>query len=81
MNFVVKYHPSGQTFLRPHHDSSTFTLNMALSMPGEEHTVSVHVITMLNTMVTAMIYGVMYDNDQIGNYKLDTFDKSLPFFL
>ena len=40
MNFVVKYHLSGQTLLRPHHDSSTFTVNMALSMPGVDHTVS-----------------------------------------
>lgn len=38
MNFVVKYHLTGQTKLRPHHDSSTFTVNMALSMPGVDHT-------------------------------------------
>ncbi|XP_065890030.1 multifunctional procollagen lysine hydroxylase and glycosyltransferase LH3-like isoform X2 [Dysidea avara] len=37
MNFVVKYHLQGQTKLRPHHDSSTFTVNMALSMPGVDH--------------------------------------------
>ena len=41
MNFVVKYHLTGQTKLRPHHDSSTFTVNMALSMPGVDHYVSV----------------------------------------
>ncbi|KAI6647973.1 Procollagen-lysine,2-oxoglutarate 5-dioxygenase 3 [Oopsacas minuta] len=31
MNFVVKYHPKGQKYLRPHHDSSTFTINVALN--------------------------------------------------
>lgn len=37
MNFVVKYHPQGQASLRPHHDSSTFTINVALSRPGIDH--------------------------------------------
>ena len=40
MNFVVKYHPDGQSNLRPHHDSSTFTINVALSRPGIDHEVS-----------------------------------------
>ncbi|XP_072307017.1 procollagen-lysine,2-oxoglutarate 5-dioxygenase 2 isoform X2 [Eucyclogobius newberryi] len=31
MNFVVKYTPERQAFLRPHHDSSTFTINIALN--------------------------------------------------
>ncbi|KAM4718872.1 procollagen-lysine,2-oxoglutarate 5-dioxygenase 2 isoform 2-T2 [Anableps anableps] len=31
MNFVVKYTPDRQAFLRPHHDSSTFTINIALN--------------------------------------------------
>jgi len=34
MNFVVKYTPSGQYYLRPHHDASTFTINMALNKKG-----------------------------------------------
>eukprot|EP00794_Sanderia_malayensis_P015032 gene15032-16583_t len=33
MNFVVKYTPTGQNLLRPHHDSSTFTINVALNRP------------------------------------------------
>ena len=37
MNFVVKYHPQGQPDLRPHHDASTFTINMALTVPGVDH--------------------------------------------
>ncbi|KAL4221290.1 Procollagen-lysine [Mactra antiquata] len=35
LNFVVKYDPSRQKSLRPHHDSSTFTINIALNHPSE----------------------------------------------
>jgi procollagen-lysine,2-oxoglutarate 5-dioxygenase len=31
MNFVVRYRPDEQPFLRPHHDSSTYTINIALN--------------------------------------------------
>uniref|UniRef100_A0A671QBR3 procollagen-lysine 5-dioxygenase n=1 Tax=Sinocyclocheilus anshuiensis TaxID=1608454 RepID=A0A671QBR3_9TELE len=34
MNFVVKYTPNRQAYLRPHHDSSTFTINIALNSKG-----------------------------------------------
>ncbi|KAM7427333.1 Procollagen-lysine [Porites harrisoni] len=37
MNFVVKYDPNRQYYLRPHHDSSTYTINMALSRPGIDY--------------------------------------------
>ena len=37
MNFVVKYHPTRQDRLRPHHDSSTFTINVALNEHGKEY--------------------------------------------
>ncbi|XP_045163177.2 procollagen-lysine,2-oxoglutarate 5-dioxygenase 2-like isoform X2 [Mercenaria mercenaria] len=33
LNFVVKYNPERQRELRPHHDSSTFTINIALNRP------------------------------------------------
>ncbi|KAH9399042.1 Procollagen-lysine,2-oxoglutarate 5-dioxygenase 1 [Tyrophagus putrescentiae] len=33
MNFVVRYHPNEQANLRPHHDSSTYTINIALNRP------------------------------------------------
>ena len=46
MNFVVKYHPEGQASLRAHHDSSTYTINVALSRPGIDHEVYTHVIIM-----------------------------------
>ena len=39
MNFIVKYTPTGQSFLRPHHDSSTFTINVALSRAGVDYEV------------------------------------------
>lgn len=53
MNFVVKYCPEGQNSLRPHHDSSTFTINVALSRPGIDYEVillpiiEVHFITQI----------------------------------
>jgi hypothetical protein len=37
MNFVVRYHPDEQPLLRPHHDSSTYTINMALNRPGIDY--------------------------------------------
>lgn len=37
MNFVVKYTPNGQFYLRPHHDASTFTINMALNDKGVDY--------------------------------------------
>lgn len=37
MNFVVRYRPDEQPFLRPHHDSSTFTINVALNSKGVDY--------------------------------------------
>ena len=37
MNFVVKYTPTGQYFLRPHHDESTYTVNLALNEAGVDY--------------------------------------------
>ncbi|KAK7471384.1 hypothetical protein BaRGS_00035990, partial [Batillaria attramentaria] len=34
MNFIVRYRPDEQPLLRPHHDSSTYTINIALNTPG-----------------------------------------------
>lgn len=33
MNFVVRYKPDEQPSLKPHHDSSTYTINIALNNP------------------------------------------------
>ncbi|KAL7632452.1 UNVERIFIED_CONTAM: hypothetical protein RMT77_017228 [Armadillidium vulgare] len=37
MNFVVRYTPTAQNFLRPHHDSSTYTINVGLNRPGIDY--------------------------------------------
>ncbi|XP_069845338.1 multifunctional procollagen lysine hydroxylase and glycosyltransferase LH3 isoform X2 [Dipodomys merriami] len=37
MNFVVRYRPDEQPALQPHHDSSTFTLNVALNHKGLDY--------------------------------------------
>jgi hypothetical protein len=34
LDFIVKYQPEGQPFLRPHHDASTFSINVALNRIG-----------------------------------------------
>ncbi|CAG5117998.1 unnamed protein product, partial [Candidula unifasciata] len=34
MNFIVRYRPDEQPLLRPHHDASTYTINIALNTPG-----------------------------------------------
>ena len=41
MNFVVRYKPDEQASLRPHHDSSTYTINIALNRAGIDYEVSV----------------------------------------
>ncbi|XP_055335239.1 procollagen-lysine,2-oxoglutarate 5-dioxygenase 1-like [Paramacrobiotus metropolitanus] len=37
MNFVVRYRPDEQPALRPHHDSSTYTINIALNRPNVDY--------------------------------------------
>merc|ERR1712000_430183 len=37
LDFVVRYRPDKQSFLRPHHDASTVTLNVALNQGGVEY--------------------------------------------
>ncbi|KRY21174.1 Procollagen-lysine,2-oxoglutarate 5-dioxygenase [Trichinella patagoniensis] len=36
MNFVVRYKPDEQPALRPHHDASTYTVDIALNKAGED---------------------------------------------
>lgn len=31
LDFIVRYQPSEQSFLRPHHDAADYTLNVALN--------------------------------------------------
>ncbi|XP_072758610.1 procollagen-lysine,2-oxoglutarate 5-dioxygenase isoform X2 [Anoplolepis gracilipes] len=37
MNFVVRYRPDEQPSLRPHHDSSTYTINIALNQADVDY--------------------------------------------
>ncbi|XP_018363864.1 PREDICTED: procollagen-lysine,2-oxoglutarate 5-dioxygenase 1 isoform X1 [Trachymyrmex cornetzi] len=37
MNFIVRYRPDEQPLLRPHHDSSTYTINIALNQAGVDY--------------------------------------------
>jgi procollagen-lysine,2-oxoglutarate 5-dioxygenase, invertebrate len=37
MNFVVRYRPDEQPSLRPHHDSSTYTINIALNTANVDY--------------------------------------------
>ncbi|XP_023288788.1 procollagen-lysine,2-oxoglutarate 5-dioxygenase 3 [Orussus abietinus] len=37
MNFVVRYRPDEQPSLKPHHDSSTYTINIALNQIGVDY--------------------------------------------
>ena len=37
MNFMVRYRPDEQPSLRPHHDSSTYTINIALNHAGTDY--------------------------------------------
>ena len=39
MNFMVRYRPDEQPFLKPHHDSSTYTINVALNKVGVDYQV------------------------------------------
>ncbi len=40
LNFVVRYRPGEQDHLRPHHDASTYTINIALNRPNVDFQVS-----------------------------------------
>ncbi|KAM7411026.1 hypothetical protein PAMA_021146 [Pampus argenteus] len=37
LNFVVRYKPDEQPLLKPHHDASTFTINVALNSKGVDY--------------------------------------------
>jgi len=37
MNFIVRYRPDEQPNLKPHHDSSTYTINVALNKVGVDY--------------------------------------------
>lgn len=40
LNFVVRYKPDEQPLLTPHHDASTFTINIALNSKDVDYQVN-----------------------------------------
>ena len=40
LNFVVRYKPDEQPLLTPHHDASTFTINVALNSKDTDYQVN-----------------------------------------
>ena len=40
LNFVVRYKPDEQPLLAPHHDASTFTINIALNSKDTDYQVN-----------------------------------------
>ena len=53
MNFMVRYRPDEQPFLKPHHDSSTYTINVALNRVGVDYQVR---NTALHSHQTSALY-------------------------
>lgn len=47
MAFTVRYKPDEQPALRPHHDTSTYTINVGLNRPGIDFQVSTISIVMI----------------------------------
>lgn len=54
MNFMVRYRPDEQPLLRPHHDSSTFTINTALNTKDVDFEVRKYVVLALDWIVSCM---------------------------
>ena len=53
MNFVVRYHPEEQANLRPHHDASTYTINIALNQPNIDYQVNKHDSLFYNIIIVS----------------------------
>lgn len=56
--FVVRYKPDEQPSLKPHHDASTFTVNIALNQVGIDYEVSESLSVFWCSCVTIM-YSVL----------------------
>ena len=52
MNFLVRYRPEEQPSLRPHHDTSTYTINIALNTAGVDYEVSSNISTSSTFILT-----------------------------
>lgn len=54
LNFVVKYTPDRQRSLRPHHDSSTFTINIALNKVGDDFQVGLEHLQLIHISLVSI---------------------------
>ena len=55
MNFVVRYKPGEQDYLRPHHDTSTYSVNLALNRPKIDYEVQSSFFSLFeNTLIIAI---------------------------
>ena len=55
MNFVVRYKPGEQDYLRPHHDTSTYSVNLALNRPKIDYEVQLPFFSLFeNTLIIAI---------------------------
>ena len=55
MNFVVRYKPGEQDYLRPHHDTSTYSVNLALNRPKIDYEVQLLFFSLFeNTLIIAI---------------------------
>jgi len=59
MNFMVRYRPDEQPELRPHHDSSTYTINISMNRVGIDYEGGGCRFLRYNCSVTAMRMGWM----------------------
>lgn len=74
LDFVVKYQPEGQPFLRPHHDASTFSVNVALNQIGVDflgggtHFIRQNCTILTNKMGHALIHPGRLTHQHEGLY-------------
>lgn len=66
--FVVRYKPDEQPSLRPHHDASTFTINIALNQVGVDYEVSESLSVSWSFFCTAKTVGLVYQGHLITCY-------------
>ena len=70
--FIVKYSMDGQTLLEPHHDSSTYTINILLNDPSEFEGGGTHFIKQDKTVFGKQGYAILHPG------KLTHFHQGLP---
>ena len=64
MNFVAKYTPNEQKLLKPHHDASTFTINLSLNKFSVDYEVR-SIIYILYPGLVELLYFVYSRNQNI----------------